>query len=396
MHKLTDDQIDFILDDIQAKGVDIEDLRYNLLDHICCIIESEMQDGDDFYVFYASILPRFYQHELKEIQAETEKLIRFKHYYAMKNTLKISGMLSAAFTLIGATLKTLHLPGASIAIILGGIFFCLVFLPLFMVLTFRDEENKTDKWVQTIGLLLALITSVGIIFKLQHWPYANILMRSGLTLFIFAYIPLYFFTRIRRPGMALHTSVNAALMMACGGMLYSLYNLGYSTNVRNSVFATHTFIENNYSQLRDANTVMEENISDTIPEDEFYDRSVILLTKITDIKMQIIAASEQISLEAAADFDVTQMKNYQDLEIVKTMFEQSSGPLGAKALMQEIQAFNNIVIEFYPDQPEKRIAVENLQLTGTTNAILIQQLTQIQLQIATSQNSYLNRMLSSR
>jgi hypothetical protein len=221
-------------------------------------------------------------------------------------------------------------------------------------------------------------------------------MRSGLTLFIFAYIPLYFFTRIRRPGMALHTSVNAALMMACGGMLYSLYNLGYSTNVRNSVFATHTFIENNYSQLRDANTVMEENISDTIPEDEFYDRSVILLTKITDIKMQIIAASEQISLEAAADFDVTQMKNYQDLEIVKTMFEQSSGPLGAKALMQEIQAFNNIVIEFYPDQPEKRIAVENLQLTGTTNAILIQQLTQIQLQIATSQNSYLNRMLSAR
>ena len=314
----------------------------------------------------------------------------------MKNTLKISGMLSAAFTLIGATLKTLHLPGASIAIILGGIFFCLVFLPLFMVLTFRDEENKTDKWVQTIGLLLALITSVGIIFKLQHWPYANILMRSGLTLFIFAYIPLYFFTRIRRPGMALHTSVNAALMMAGGGMLYSLYNLGYSTNVRNSVFATHTFIENNYSQLRDANTVIEENISDTIPEDEFYDRSVILLRKITAIKTQIIAGSEQISLEAAADFDVTQMKNYQDLEIVKTMFEQSSGPLGAKALMQEIQAFNNFVIEFYPDQPEKRIAVENLQLTGTTNAILIQQLTQIQLQIATSQNSYLNRMLSAR
>lgn len=394
MHKVTDEQIDFILEDIQKQGVVIEDLQYNLLDHICCIIENEMQDGDDFYAFYASILPEFYKHELKEIQVETEKLVRFKHYYAMKNTLKISGILSAVFTLTGAILKTLHLPGASISIILGGLFFCLIFLPLFIVLTFKDEENTTDKWVQTFGLLLALITSAGIIFKIQHWPYANIMMRSGLTLFIFAYIPLYFITRIRRPGLALQTSVNAALMMACGGMLYALYNLGYSNKVQESLIASHKFMESNYAHFKEANSELEKYIPDSVPENDMYGQSILLLGKITDIKTNMVAASEQISLEEAAKFDVTQLSNHQDAGIVKRKFELETGPLGYQALMQDIKKYNEFMLEFYPDQEEKRIAVEKLQLTGTTNAILIQQLTQLQLHIVSAQNSYLNRLIA--
>lgn len=394
MHKVTDEQIDFILNDIQKQGVVIEDLQYNLLDHICCIIENEMQEGDDFYTFYASILPGFYKQELKEIQAETEKLVRFKHYYAMKNTLKISGILSAAFTLTGAMLKTLHLPGASISIILGGLFFCFIFLPLFIVLTFKDEENTTDKWVQSFGLLLALITSVGIIFKLQHWPYANIMMRSGLRLFIFAYIPLYFITRIRRPGLALQTSVNAALMMACGGMLYAMYNLGHSNKVQESLIASHKFMEFNFSQFQNANLELEKDIPDSIAENDMYRQSILLLDKITAIKVHIVAASEQISLEEAAKFDVTQLSNHQDAGIVKSKFELESGPLGYNTLMQDIRGYNEFMQEYYPYDEEKRIAVEKLQLTATTNAVLIQQLTQLQLHLVSAQNSYLNRMIA--
>ena len=54
MHSITDDEIDFILNDIATHGVTLDDLQDNLLDHICCIIENEKPIETDFYKFYES------------------------------------------------------------------------------------------------------------------------------------------------------------------------------------------------------------------------------------------------------------------------------------------------------------------------------------------------------
>ncbi len=198
MYRITDEQIDFILDNIRANGIVIEDLQNNLLDHICCIVENEMTEGEDFYKFYGRIVPRFFKKELKEIEEETTNLLTFKNYYAMKNTVKISGTISGILILLGAIFKTMHWPGAGIMIVLGGLFFSLVFLPLMIVLKFKDDESKTDKWVFAFGFLMAMGAATGIVFKVMHWPYANFLMRWSVTFFLFGYIPLYYFTRIRR------------------------------------------------------------------------------------------------------------------------------------------------------------------------------------------------------
>jgi hypothetical protein len=147
MYKVTDEQIDFILDNIRANGVTIEDLQYNLLDHICCIVEDEMPEGENFYKFYENVMPRFFDKELKEIEQETNNLLTFKNYYAMKNTLKISGIISSVLTIFGAVFKVMHWPGAAMLIVLGGLSFSLIFLPLMIVLKFKDEESKISKWV---------------------------------------------------------------------------------------------------------------------------------------------------------------------------------------------------------------------------------------------------------
>jgi hypothetical protein len=228
MYSLSDEQIDFVLDDIKANGVVIEDLQHNLLDHICCIIENELNEGEDFYSFYKQVLPRFFKKELREIELETQNLLTFKNYYAMKNTLKISGLVSAVLTFLGATLKVLHLPGANISIVLGGILFSLVFLPLMIVLKFKDEEKQIDKIVLSFGFLIAMVAFTGVLFKLMHWPFANIMMISGISAFVFAYVPLYYITRVRRPELKFNTTINSVLMMACGGLIFALFNLGYS------------------------------------------------------------------------------------------------------------------------------------------------------------------------
>lgn len=226
MFNLTNEHIDFILADIQKDGVRTEDLQYELLDHICCIIENEIDATTDFYSFYGEIRSRFCKTNLGEIQEERDKLITFKNYYVMKNTLKIAGLSSAFLTISGAILKTYHLPGAGIAILSGGLVFSLLFLPLMIALKFKDEAKQVDKWVFSIGFFIAIVMTIGVLFKIMHWPYATILMSSSLSIFIFGYVPLYYLSRIRRAEEKFNTTINSVLMFAAGSYIFVLIKLG--------------------------------------------------------------------------------------------------------------------------------------------------------------------------
>ena len=73
MYCINDKQIDHILDDIRRRGVEMEDLQYNLLDHICCIVEQNLKENGDFKQFYQNTIRTFYKDALWEIEEETKK-----------------------------------------------------------------------------------------------------------------------------------------------------------------------------------------------------------------------------------------------------------------------------------------------------------------------------------
>ena len=231
MYKVTDEQVDFIADEIRKRGITLDDLLWNLVDHVCCIIEQEMSETDDFHRFLQALWPRFFKDNLREIQEEAELLITFKHFYAMKRTLSIAGITSAFFTLTGSILKIAHLPGAGFSIVLGVAIFALLFLPLMIVLKFRDETAKTDRLVFALGFLLGISASLGFLFKIMHWPFANMLMLTGVVGFTFVYTPLYLITRVRRPELRFNTIVNAVLMFSAGSLLFAMFNLHRSTKM---------------------------------------------------------------------------------------------------------------------------------------------------------------------
>ena len=69
MRSLTDEQIDFIADDIRIRGVFTQSLQEDLLDHICCFIE-EQDDERPFEEIYRRALDAFGQQGLQGIQDE--------------------------------------------------------------------------------------------------------------------------------------------------------------------------------------------------------------------------------------------------------------------------------------------------------------------------------------
>ncbi len=119
MYRISDEQIDYIINDIRARGVDMESLQQNLLDHMCCVIEQNLKEGEDFEKFYQTTIKTFYKEALWEIEEETIQLLTFKNYYKMKKIMISSGIFSAITLSVGILFKFMHWPGAAICILLG-------------------------------------------------------------------------------------------------------------------------------------------------------------------------------------------------------------------------------------------------------------------------------------
>ena len=75
MYQLNDQQIELILSDLGRRGIETESMRLNLLDHICILIEENLEEGGDFYRYYNTVLRSFYKQELRELEEEARLLL---------------------------------------------------------------------------------------------------------------------------------------------------------------------------------------------------------------------------------------------------------------------------------------------------------------------------------
>jgi hypothetical protein len=222
MYCISDEQIDFILDDISARGVKLVSLQHDLLDHVCCIIEQNLEDDGDFESFYFSTILKFYTKELGEIEDETINLLIHKNYYVMKKIMLISGSFSASFLSLGILFKFMHWPGAAVLIFTGIVLLSFVFLPLLFALKAREKRESKDKIVIGLGALAAISLSLGVMFKIMQWPFANTLSIGALIIMVFLFLPIYYFAGIKNPDTKVNTIVSSIIIIAGSALILTL------------------------------------------------------------------------------------------------------------------------------------------------------------------------------
>lgn len=222
MYCISDAQIDYILDDISARGIGMVSLQQDLLDHICCVIEHNLEDDGDFESFYESTVSTFYKKELSEIEAETIHLLIHKNYYIMKKIMLVTGGVSSALLFVGLVFKFMHWPGAGIILVLGVTILSLIFLPLMFTLKIKEQQHAKDKVIIGIGTFSAILISLGILFKVMHWPGANVMVSSAFLILVLFFLPIYYFTGIRNPETKINTVVSSVLIFAGCGLLLVL------------------------------------------------------------------------------------------------------------------------------------------------------------------------------
>lgn len=222
MYTLADEQIEFILNDIRQNGIETEDLQLNLLDHICCILEQEMNTAADFEPCYRRVIRQFYKRDLSEIEKETQQLLAFKNYYAMKKMMIIAGVISGAAFVAGSVLKIMYWQGASLLLIIGVLMLSFFFLPLLVLLKTREADTLRSKLILTLGAVVAILYSLATLFAVMRWPGATPLWMTTVSISAFVLVPAYFFTGIRKPETKVNTIVTTLLMICATGLLFTM------------------------------------------------------------------------------------------------------------------------------------------------------------------------------
>ena len=78
MDYLTDEQIDYIVDDLRRRGLHYAPLVDELLDHVCCLVESEVAAGTDFEVAYRQTIQAFGRDGIQKTQTLTFQSVNNK------------------------------------------------------------------------------------------------------------------------------------------------------------------------------------------------------------------------------------------------------------------------------------------------------------------------------
>jgi len=370
MYCITDEQVAYILNDIRRDGVEMEDLQLNLLDHICCIIEQEFKENDDFELFYRQTLKRLCNKDLYEIEVETINLLTFKNYYIMKKSMMISGTASVALLIFGSFFKIMHWPGASALLSAGIVLLGLVFLPLIAIIKTREADKTAEKITSVSGTLMGILFCMAIMFAVQHWPGARSgvywLIAVGFSLFVF--IPVYFFTGIRNPEKRMNTIIISILLVGFSCLQFTmiglrqpvpqlpiytylsneqiLHNLQRTEN-KNATPENRKLvadINNACEQLK--KVLIERDIDATAIPDDFEQKQIVISEKLVDLRENYVSRKLLTDLKLA------------------------------------VSSYNANLTDGRIPTEHSILGIPDAQLAHTTNLFILNSLTQLQINLA--------------
>jgi hypothetical protein len=188
MPELSLNNIDQISRDARNQEITFSHLLDDLIDHICCDVEFEMNSGLDFNEAYSRVKQKIGSRRLKEIQEETLYAVDSK-YRKMKNTMKISGVAGTLLFGIATLLKIQHWPGSGAGLTLGGLILTFVFLPSALVVLWKETRNKKRIFLFVTSFIAGACFIIGTLFKIQHWPGAGFVLIITVAIGTFLFMP---------------------------------------------------------------------------------------------------------------------------------------------------------------------------------------------------------------
>jgi hypothetical protein len=203
--KLTSQQEDQIKKFVDGQGVKLTSLRDDVLDHLCCVVESQLNKGKSFETLLKDATEEVAPHGLHDIEKQTIFLLNTKRIIIMKKLMYIIGFIGSVVFAAGVALKLLRLSMGTELFIAGFLILLLVFVPLMAMDRYKVAIAKalSERLKIMLGGISGIIVGLSGLFKLLHLQGAELLLMLGMLLFIVGFLPFLFF-RMYKHSVAQH------------------------------------------------------------------------------------------------------------------------------------------------------------------------------------------------
>jgi len=372
MAELSEIQVELISDYIKQNGVAQDELHDDLLDHVCTSIELRIQQGESFDEAFQYTIKLFGPGGLKQVQLETFELLTEMNETMKKLTFGF-GLTSTILLLAGTIFKLMHWPLASILITLGTGLLVLGYLP--MILAHKLKESPRDEALLHISGFVGLtLTSIGVLFKVMHWPGAAVTLLGGMAILAFAYVPIYFYKRYKVSANKPVTLSSSIVATACLILIFALMKTGNSIWYEHGVMLTDETLTEELERVTDLNNELySESTSSEVSK--LRTEADQLVTHIDALKLELLAWAANVDPKEAAHINLEDLEKKHDLAVGHDLLLGADetlreGAFSAVELKGMLDHYRNSVLSQYPASVQPKLDRSlGLRTDGTyTNA----------------------------
>jgi hypothetical protein len=149
----------------------------------------------------------------------------------MKQKLYILGVISAMIISTGLILKMEHWPMGQILIAAGTVILVLIFFPAALINSYKAEENNQNKLLYIVTYITCFVVFTGILFKIQHWPFAHIALLIALPFPYIVFLPVFLAVTSKNKNFNIYNTVSVLLLLALNSVFSCLLALNVSKEV---------------------------------------------------------------------------------------------------------------------------------------------------------------------
>jgi hypothetical protein len=195
----------------------------------------------------------------------------------------------------GTLFKIQHWQGAGYILLLGALVGIVLFLPALLVNRMNDPENTVKKPVYILGSAGTALFAAGLLFKMQHWPFATVFMITGIILLCVVVLPWYTWLSWKDENhvspMFIFVVFGALLIIIPGAMInlnlqHSYQEYYYINNVRQNEMSGYLLRNNNALISRYRDSLIYKQM------EQLHSRTTGMITIITNIQGKMVQESE--------------------------------------------------------------------------------------------------------
>jgi hypothetical protein len=132
----------------------------------------------------------------------------------MKQKLYILGVITAMITSAGAIFKVNHWPAAAILLIAGTLILVLLFLPAALINNYKATGNSQNKVLYIVTYITCFVVFIAMLFKIMHWPYAGVGLLIALPFPYVVFLPIFLLVTSKNKSFNIYNTVFVLLLLA--------------------------------------------------------------------------------------------------------------------------------------------------------------------------------------